>query len=62
LSGRQDPGILNTLAAAYAAAGQFDLAVTTAEEALKRATATQADELANYIREQLTLYRQGKPP
>jgi len=60
LSGRQYPGILNTLATAYASANRFDQAVTTAEEALERASAKQAESLANYIRERLELYRQGK--
>ncbi len=57
----QDARILDTLAAAYAAAGQFDRAVTTAQAALALASADQADELANHIRKQLELYRQAKP-
>jgi tetratricopeptide (TPR) repeat protein len=57
----QNPTILDTLAAAYAAAGQFDRAVTTAQAALTLASAAQADELANRIRKRLELYRQAKP-
>ena len=61
LTGHQDATILETLAAAYASAGQFDQAVTTAEAALKLASATQANELANHIRKKIELYRQAKP-
>jgi Tfp pilus assembly protein PilF len=61
LTGHKDATILETLAAAYAAAGQFDQAVKTAEVALSLATAAQADELANHIRKQIQLYRQAKP-
>ena len=57
----QNATILETLAAAYAAAGQFDRAVTTAEAALELASAAQADKLAIRIRKQLQLYRQAKP-
>jgi tetratricopeptide (TPR) repeat protein len=57
----QDATILETLAAAYASAGQFDRAVTTAETALTLASAAQADELANHIRKKIELYRQAKP-
>jgi tetratricopeptide (TPR) repeat protein len=61
LTGHKDAAILETLAAAYAAAGQFDQAVKTAEAALSLATAAQADELANHIRKQIQIYRQAKP-
>ena len=61
LTGHKDATILETLAAAYAAAGQFDQAVKTAEAALSLATAAQADELANHIRKKIELYRQAKP-
>jgi tetratricopeptide (TPR) repeat protein len=61
LTGHQNAGFLDTLAATYAAAGQFDQAVTTAEKALRLASANQADDLANHIRQRLELYRQGKP-
>lgn len=57
----QDAAILETLAAAYAAAGQFDQAVKTVEAALSLATAAHADELANHIRKKIELYRQAKP-
>jgi tetratricopeptide (TPR) repeat protein len=61
LTGHKDAAILETLAAAYAAAGQFDQAVKTAETALSLATAAQADELANHIRKKIQIYRQQKP-
>jgi len=52
---------LDTLAAAYAAAGQFEKAVTFAEKALQLADAHKKLEDANEITERLELYRQGKP-
>jgi spermidine synthase len=61
LTGHKDATILETLAAAYAAAGQFDQAMKTAEVALSLATAAQADELANHIRKKIQIYRQAKP-
>lgn len=57
----RDAGFLDTLAAAYAAAGRFDQAVTTGQAALALATEAQADDLANEIRNRLRLYRQGMP-
>jgi tetratricopeptide (TPR) repeat protein len=56
-----DPIILDTLAAAYAAAGLFDLAVAHAERALAGlATNRTAAALAAEIRNRLTLYREHK--
>jgi len=55
----QDASTLEMLAMAYASAGRFDRAVTTAETALKLASAVQNDELAYRIRKQLELYRQN---
>ncbi len=57
----QNAHILDTLAAAYASAGQFDRAVTTAQAALELASAAQNDELANSIHKRLELYKQAKP-
>jgi tetratricopeptide (TPR) repeat protein len=52
-----EPWLLDTLAAAYAAAGYFERAVATASRA-----ATLADDVnAQEIREHLALYRSGKP-
>jgi len=53
--------VLDTLAAAYAAAGQFDDAVTTAQLALSAASDPNDNELADQIAERLELYRQAKP-
>jgi len=55
----QDAFVLDTLAMAYAAAGQFDRAVTTAELAIKLASATPNHALAKHLRDLLELYRQG---
>ncbi len=56
-----DIRILDTLAAAYAASGQFDLAVSTVQKALALVPPTHNDEVINQIRERLLLYKQGKP-
>jgi Flp pilus assembly protein TadD len=55
-----DATILETLAAAYAAAGRFNEAVTAAQAAMELASAAQNKELSNRIRRQLELYRQAK--
>jgi tetratricopeptide (TPR) repeat protein len=57
----QNAAILDTLAAAYAAAGRFEQAVKTAEAALELASAAQDDKLIIRLRKQLQLYRQGIP-
>ena len=60
-AGRDDPIILDTLAAAYAAVGLFDLAVAHAERALTGlATEPTAAALAAEIRNRLGLYREHK--
>jgi len=56
-----DPEPLDTWAAAYAASGRFDLAVTTAEKALKQARLAANQELAAQIASRLQLYQQGRP-
>ncbi|MFQ5804823.1 MAG: tetratricopeptide repeat protein [Phycisphaerae bacterium] len=53
--------VLDTLAAAYAAAGRFDRAVATAEAAAARAAAAGSRSLAKSIRKRLALYRRGLP-
>jgi tetratricopeptide (TPR) repeat protein len=53
--------ILSTLAAAYAASGQFDKAAATAQLALDLARTAQNDELTDQILRQLQSYKQGKP-
>ena len=58
--GAEDAGGLDTLAAAYAAAGRTNAAVATAERALRIASASDPD-LAGGIRQRLALYRSGRP-
>ena len=57
----QDPGLLDTLAAAYAAAGRFDAAVTTASRAASGAEALGYEADASAFRARLSLYRRGEP-
>lgn len=54
------PGHLDTLAAGYAAAGKFEQAVRTAEEAVKLAKADGDTKKAQKIQKRLTLYRQDQ--
>jgi len=60
LNDRKNPTLLDTLAAAYAAAGRFDEAVRTAEEARRLALAAGAKMLADAIGARLELYRSGR--
>jgi type IV pilus biogenesis/stability protein PilW len=55
------PVFLDTLAAAYAAAGDFPQAVRTAEEALRLLEAVGNKDLAQEIRQRLDLYKSGRP-
>ena len=52
---------LDTLAAAYAAAGQFDNAVTTAEQAIDLARSAGQPRVVSEIEARLELYRAGHP-
>jgi len=61
LSGFQDAGVLDTLAAAYASAEQYERAVTIAEKAISVASAGGDEGLAAEISSRLGLYREGKP-
>ena len=60
LTGRQDVRVLDTLAAAYAAAGRFEQAVGTELTALELAETAGADEVVRQIRVNLALYRQSR--
>jgi tetratricopeptide (TPR) repeat protein len=60
LSQRRNASILDTLASAYAAAGRFNDAITTAQTALDLAAANHNEQLAAQIGENLQLYKQQK--
>jgi tetratricopeptide (TPR) repeat protein len=60
LTAYEEPGLLNTLAAAYAEAGRFDDAVGIAEEVLELARLLGEEKLAADISKRLELYRQGQ--
>jgi tetratricopeptide (TPR) repeat protein len=59
LTGNRDASALDALAAAYAAGGQFDRAITTARAALTLAASNRA--LALQIEARLSLYEEHKP-
>ena len=60
-AGGKQPFILDTLAAAYAAAGRFEDAVRTAQNAVTLLTQAGRPADAERIRKRLQLYEQGKP-
>lgn len=60
-SGEPDPNVLDTLAAAYAAAGRFDEAVHTASQAVELADARGKADLSRDIGAKLALYRDRRP-
>jgi Flp pilus assembly protein TadD len=60
LSDHQDPNTLDTLAVAYAEAGQFDQAIATAEAALRLIPDPQHP-AAEQIRQRIALFRSGRP-
>ena len=57
----QDPRMLDVLAAAYAAAGDFDQAVATARKAIRLASTRPGNPLGRLLQERLDLYRERKP-
>jgi hypothetical protein len=59
-TGRRDPNLLDTLAAALAAAERYDAAVLVAAEADDLASRRDEPALAAAIRERLALYRSGR--
>lgn len=61
LTGGEHPMVLDVLAAARAAAGDFDGAVATAETALEAARSAGASDLAGRIQLHLESYRNGEP-
>ena len=60
LTNYSHPDFLDTLAAAYAAAGNFPEAVNTARRALSLARDTGKMDLAREIRKRMSLYQQGR--
>jgi tetratricopeptide (TPR) repeat protein len=61
LSGPGDASVLDALAAAYAAAGQFERATVAAESAVQAAAAAGLTVFAEEIRQRLNLYQRGMP-
>jgi len=61
LSKHQNPLILDTLAAAYAASDEFDLAVATAQEGIELLSNIVGDKRADRMHTRLELYKQRKP-
>ena len=61
LTDNEEPGVLDTLSVAYAAAGRFPEAVETAEKALSLAQSSNQRQLAEEIQSHLELYKHGQP-
>jgi protein O-mannosyl-transferase len=61
LSDHRDANSLDTLAVAYASDGRFSDAITTGQEAITVARATQPPELIERMEARLQLYRDGRP-
>lgn len=59
LTGGRDSKVLDTLAAAQAAAGQFDDAVRTERRAIELASESPADTLSRGMRDRMKLYERG---
>jgi tetratricopeptide (TPR) repeat protein len=57
----KEPSQLDTLAVAYAAAGQFKKAAETAQKAIDTANTAGQTDLASRIEQRLKLYQAGKP-
>lgn len=56
-----NPGILDSLAASYAAAGQFEEAVSTANTAMELAHKAHNSSLVSKIQKRLNLYKKEQP-
>jgi Flp pilus assembly protein TadD len=61
LTNYKEPELLDTLSVAYAAAGDFDKAVETAQNALELCRSPEQETLKNEIQNRLILYKAGKP-
>jgi tetratricopeptide (TPR) repeat protein len=60
LTEHKNPSVLDTLAAAYAAGGEIDLAISTADSALQLATRAGDAELAHRIQQRLEFYLRSR--
>jgi tetratricopeptide (TPR) repeat protein len=56
-----NPGTLDTLAAAYAEAGEFDRAIETVQSAIERAKIGRRNDLGRQLEQHLDLYRANHP-
>jgi Flp pilus assembly protein TadD len=61
LTNYRHPDKLDTLAAAYAAAGNFAKAIETAEKAAQIAASAGNEEMAHQIKKRIQLYKAGQP-
>jgi tetratricopeptide (TPR) repeat protein len=61
LTDNEEPGVLDTLSVAYAAAGRLSEAVEIAEKALSLAQSSNQQQLAEEIQSHLELYKHGQP-
>jgi tetratricopeptide (TPR) repeat protein len=61
LTGFEQAELLDTLAAAYAAAGRFDDAIATAQQAIDAAKTGGLEDLVSDFQNRLELYRAGQP-
>ena len=61
LEGSKEARFWGTLDAAYAEAGRFDEAISTAEKVRKLATAANQQDLVQAADKRLALYRKGQP-
>ncbi|GAF78906.1 unnamed protein product, partial [marine sediment metagenome] len=57
----ENPDLLDTLATAYAATGNFSDAVKTSEMALEQAQSANQHKLAAQIQKRLQLFKSGQP-
>ena len=58
--GHENATIFDTLAVAYASAGRFDEAVSTAEKALELARAAGNATLEQKVKSRITLFKEGQ--
>jgi protein O-mannosyl-transferase len=58
---KQNPGVMDTLAAAYASAGKFDEAIETAQKAMEISINIGQKQLASKLAKRLKLYKAQKP-